>query len=184
MNHKTLACLLGAALLAGCSKPAAPGASAAAPAGPAASAAAAAPIAPPAASGPEVAGTFTVDGKAATLTQVTAHAGEPFDDKPVTLLVFTAKDQGGDAKADFDAMFGKFGDALVIKVQPDGSVVGADVVHSGLKTPGSVSISGVMTMQGYSAAGGQISGHLASGGPTDVFGQKLQVDLTFHTKAP
>ena len=90
----------------------------------------------------------------------------------------------GAAHADFDALFGKFGDAIVVKVQPDGNVVGVDIVHSALKTPGSVSISGVMSIKGYSAAGGQISGHLTSGGPTDVFGQKLDVDLTFHTKAP
>ena len=186
MIHRALASLVALALVAGCSKPAPAAGGSASPAAAASSAAApAAAAAPaPAVAGPEVAGTYTGNGKPATLTQVTAHVGEPFDDKPVTLLVFTAKDQGGDAKADFDALFGKFGDAIVVKVQPDGNVIGVDVLHSGLKEPGSISISGVMTMQDYRAAGGQISGHLTSGGPTDVFGQKLQVDLTFHTKAP
>jgi hypothetical protein len=33
-------------------------------------------------------------------------------------------------------------------------------------------------------AGGTISGHLTSGGPGDVRGQKWEVDLTFKTKAP
>jgi hypothetical protein len=184
MIHRALICLVGVALVAGCSKPAATAGGSAAPAVAASAAAAPAATTAPAATGPEVAGTYVGNGKAAVLTQVTAHVGEPFDDKPVTLLVFTAKDQGGDAKADFDALFGKFGDAIVVKVQPDGAVIGVDVVHSGLKEPGSVSISGVMTMQDYRVAGGQISGHLTSGGPTDVFGQKLVVDLTFHTKAP
>jgi hypothetical protein len=64
-------------------------------------------------------------------------------------------------------------------------VIGADIVHSALKSPsGSVSIGGVFTIKDYQAAGGQISGHLTTGGPTDVFGQKVDVDLTFHTQAP
>jgi hypothetical protein len=59
------------------------------------------------------------------------------------------------------------------------------VVHSGLQNPaGSVSIGGVFTIKDYQASGGQISGDLTTGGPTDVFGKKLDVDLTFHTKAP
>jgi hypothetical protein len=189
--RKVFICLAGVALLAACSKaPAGAGkpdaaapqsavvASAATPAAPASSAA-------PAAAGPAVSGSFTGNGKPAVLTQVTAHKDDPFDDQPVTSLVFTAKDQAGDDKAAFDALFGKFGDAIVIKVEPDGSVIGADIVHSDLQSPsGSVSISGVFTLKDYKAAGGQISGHLTSGGPTDVFGQKVDVDLTFHTKAP
>jgi hypothetical protein len=39
-------------------------------------------------------------------------------------------------------------------------------------------------VKNYRAAGGQISGELTTGGPNDVFGQKVDVDLTFHTKAP
>jgi hypothetical protein len=53
-----------------------------------------------------------------------------------------------------------------------------------MKNPGSVSISGVLTMTDYKLAGGEISGHLTSNGPTDVFGQSVVIDLTFHTKAP
>lgn len=179
----------GLVLLAACSK--APvntqsAASAALPSAAAPSAATAAPAAPAAAvSGPAISGSYTADGKPAALTQVTAHKDDPFDGTPVTALVFTAKDQGGDDKAAFDALFDKFGDAMVIKVEPDGTVIGADIVHSALKSPsGSVSISGVFTIKDYQAAGGQISGHLTTGGPTDVFGQKVDVDLTFHTKAP
>jgi hypothetical protein len=56
--------------------------------------------------------------KPAALTQVTAHKGDPESGKPVTVLVFTTKDQAGDPKAAFNALFGKFGDALVAKVSP------------------------------------------------------------------
>jgi uncharacterized protein YuzE len=181
--RNTFACLAGALLIAACSKAPAPaqGANATAPSGPQA---ASAPAATPA-TGPAVSGTFTGNGKPATLTQVTAHKDEPFDGKPVTALVFSAKDQGGDDKAAVDALFNKFGDAIVAKVEPDGTVVGVDVVHAGLQTPsGSISISGVFKTKNYSETGGQISGELTSNGEVDIFDQKLAADITFHTKAP
>lgn len=179
--------LAGLLLVAACSKaPSAQNANTAAAntAAPAATPAAA-PAAPAFSAGPAVSGTYTGNGKAAALTQVTAHKDDPFDGQPVTALVFTEKDQGGDDKAAMDALFGKFGDAIVARIEPDGTVIGADVVHSGLKSPsGSISISGVFMVKDYSAAGGEISGHLTSNGPVDVFDQKVEVDLTFHTKAP
>jgi hypothetical protein len=183
--YKAIVCLAGVLALAACSKPAANATNAAAAAPSGGTPAAAAAPAAPAASGASVSGTFTGDGKAATLTQVTAHKDDPFDGKPVTAIVFTAKDQGGDKDAAMNALFSKYGEAIVAKVEPDGTVVGADVIHPGLQTPGgSVSISGVLTIKGYKNEGGQISGELTSGGPTDVFGKSLNVDLTFHTAAP
>ena len=118
----------GLALIAACSKAptappppsAAPAAVAAAPAAPASSSTPAA----PAAEGPQVSGVYIADGKAASLTEVTAHKDDPFDGQPITALVFTAKDQVGDADAAMEALFGKFGDAIVVKTEPDGSVVG------------------------------------------------------------
>jgi hypothetical protein len=185
-------CLAGVLLVSACSKAptAAQSANAAAPT--TAAPTAATPVAAPAfTTGPAVSGRYTGNGKQAVLTQVTAHKDDPLDGKPVTALVFTAKDQGGDDKAATDALIGNFGDAIVARIESDGTVVGADVVHSGLKSPldpqspsGSISISGVFKLEDYSAAGGEISGRLTSGGPTDVFEQKVDVDLTFHTKAP
>lgn len=177
--------LVAALILAGCSKkpeaPAKPGGAASnAPA-----TAPATPAAPTAPSGPAVSGVFTGNGKPSTLTQVTAHKGEPFDDQPVTELVFTAKDQGADADAEMQAHFGKYGDSVVARVTPDGNVIGADIRHSGLNMPGgSVSLSGMISIKDYKNAGGQISGRLTTGGPTDVFGQTFDMNLTFHTKAP
>jgi hypothetical protein len=178
----SVACVL---VLAACSKKPAQDAKAVAPAAAPAGAQAAAAPAAPAPSGAPVSGEYTINGKAAALTQVTAHTGDPFDGEPITLLVFTANDQAGDAKADFDAVFRKFGDAIVIKATPKGDVVGADIVHSGLKNPNaSVSLSGVLSLKDFKSEGGQISGRLTSGGPQDVFGDQLNVDLAFHTKAP
>jgi hypothetical protein len=132
-----------------------------------------------------VSGVFTGDGKPATLTQVTAHPDDPFDSQPVTAIVITAKDQGSDPKeALFSASFGHFGEAVVARVTPDGKLIGTELVHPGLQTGGAVSVSGVLTMENYQNSGGQISGHLTSNGDQDVFGHKLNLDLTFHTKAP
>jgi hypothetical protein len=132
-----------------------------------------------------VSGVYTCDGTAAALTQITAHAGDPEGGKPVTVLVITAKDQAGDPKAAFKALFNNFGDAIVVKVFADGKVYSGDLVHSKLQAPGgSAQLFGVLKIENFSTAGGEISGRLTSGGPVDVHGQSLNVNLTFHTKAP
>ena len=77
-------------------------------------------------------GVDMANGKPAVLTQVVAYKGEPESGKPVTLLVFTTKDQGKDPKAAFNALFGKYGDAIVVKVFPDGKIYSTDVRHSAL----------------------------------------------------
>jgi hypothetical protein len=103
----------------------------------------------------------------------------------VTVLVFTTKDQDGDPKAAFDALFAKFGDALVVKTFLDGKVLSVDLVDSNLDAPGgSITVFDVLTMQDFKMTGGEISGHLSSGGPQEVRGQTWEVDLTFQTKAP
>jgi hypothetical protein len=181
-------CVAGLVMLSACSKkpdaaPAsAPGSTAAA--GPAAAAPASAPasaVAAPAPTGAPISGVYSVNGKAATLTQVTAHPDEPFDGKPVTAILFTSKDQGGDPKAFSGALFGHFGDAVLIKVNSEGQVVECEVVNSGLTHGQTASLSGVFKITDFQNTGGQISGHLTSGGPTDFFGDKIDVDLTFHT---
>jgi len=183
-------CLAAIAALAACSKPAAPPAAAGgaaqpapptAPAGPAAGGGGAAPTAPAAAS---VSGTFTVDGKPATLSFAGAYKDEPFGGQPVTALVFTQNDQKGDAQPADDALFRKLGDAIVAKVQPDGTLIEFDLVHAALKEPSSVSLSGPVTLKDFKLDASVLSGHLTTSGPTDVFGQSVVIDLTFRAPAP
>ncbi len=131
-----------------------------------------------------VSGVFNGNDKPATLTQVTAHKGEE-SGKPVTILVFSSKDQTGDPKPDFDALFGKLGDALVVKVFADGQVYSGDIVHSNLDAPGgSIQTSGVLKISDFKLTGGRISGHLTSNGPHEFHDLKWEVDLTFETSAP
>jgi uncharacterized protein YuzE len=179
-----IVCLVGIVLIAACSKPASDSGKRAAPAPAPTAAPAPATPAAPAVTGPAVSGIYTANGKPAALAFVSAHPDEPFSGQPVTELVFTSQDQGGVAKPGFDASFGKLGDAIVIKVHPDGSIIGAEIVHAGLKRQGAISTIGTMSVKDYRVAGGEISGHLTSGGPADVFDEKVDVDLTFHTKAP
>lgn len=132
-----------------------------------------------------ISGAYTVNGKAATLTQVTAHKGDPVFDKPVTEIVFTAKDQKGDPKAAFNAVFNKYGDAIVVKVAANGDIVGADLAHSGWSRQGMpVSTSGTLKIVDFSTAGGEISGRLTSSGVKTFFDDKFEVDITFKVKAP
>jgi hypothetical protein len=132
----------------------------------------------------KVTGVFKGNDKPATLTQVTARKGEE-SGKLVTILVFSSKDQKSDPKPDFDALFGKLGDALVVKVFADGQVYSGDIVHSNLDAPGgSIQAFGVLKISDFKLADGRISGHLSSNGPHEFHDLKWEVDLTFETGAP
>ena len=132
----------------------------------------------------KVSGVFKGNDKPATLTQVTAHKGEE-SGKPVTVLVFSSKDQAGHPHADFDALFGQLGDALVVKVLADGQVYSGDIVHSNLDAPGgSIQAFGILKILDYKLADGRISGHLTSNGPHESHDLKWEIDLTFETAAP
>ena len=129
-------------------------------------------------------GFYKANGKPAALTQVVAYKGEPESGKPVTLLVFTTKDQGKDPKAAFNALFGKYGDAIVVKVFPDGKIYSTDIRHSALDlgpVP-SATLFDVVQMKDFKVAGSEISGHLI--GKTDIRDQPCEVDLTFKTNTP
>ncbi len=132
-------------------------------------------------------GTFSVGGKAAALKFAGASKGDPESGKPVTVFVFTAKDPGKAAKPAFDALFGKFGDAIVVKVFEDGKIYSADVLHAAFDLPNNTLTllgNGELTIKDFKNSAGSISGTLTSGGAQEVRGQKWEVNLTFKTKAP
>ena len=68
----------------------------------------------------EVSGVFKGNDQPAKLMFVSAHKGTPFADKDTIKLVFTEKDHVKDERPDLKALFGDYGSALVIGIQPDG----------------------------------------------------------------
>jgi hypothetical protein len=132
-------------------------------------------------------GTFSVGGKATALKDSAAVKGEPESGKPVTVLVFTAKDPGKSAKPASDALFGEFGDAIVVKVFADGKVSSAELLHAAFDLPNNtLTLLGdrEVSIKDFKNAEGAISGTLTSGGAKDARGQKWEVNLTFKAKAP
>jgi hypothetical protein len=132
-----------------------------------------------------VSGTYKGNGKPAALTQVVAYKGDPEQGKPVTVLVFSAKPQAGDPKPASSALFGKFGDAIVVKVFADGKVYSGDLIHSAIDAPGgSIQLFGGLKMTEFTMANGEVAGHVTSGGQKSMRDWTWDVDLRFKTKAP
>jgi hypothetical protein len=127
---------------------------------------------------PSVTGIFKGNGKEAHLAYVSARWGEPFDGKTGIVLVFTEKDHSKARKPDLDAMFGKFGSALIISLHEDGDVYGCQVVHNALKTKG-FSSSGLIETSGFTYDAGKVEGELTTNGPVDTFGETWEVDTKF-----
>jgi hypothetical protein len=131
----------------------------------------------------EIRGFFRGNDQPALLAFVSAQKGKPVGGKEVIKLVFTEKDHAGDAEADLKALFGHYGSALVIGIQPDGTVVTCDVRHQAHKQK-SISAPGSIKMSDFKSEGGQISGRIATEGKAEAFGETWEVDIRFKTKAP
>ena len=127
---------------------------------------------------PTVTGTFTGNGKEAKLNYVSARWTEPFDNKPGILVLFTEKDHSKDKKPDNGAMFGKYGNALIISLHEDGSIYSCQVVHSGMKNKG-FSSSGSIEATPFTYENGKVEGEITTNGDVDTFDEKGAVKLKF-----
>ena len=132
---------------------------------------------------PTVSGKFIGDGKAAQIKFVSVEEEEPFSGKEAIALIFTEKDPAASKKPSFDAMFGKLGSALILKVHRDGGIFGCQVAHSAHKKSGFSSL-GQIHMEEFEIAGGNVTGHVSTGGTLDTFDQKWEVDLKFAAPLP
>jgi hypothetical protein len=132
---------------------------------------------------PPVSGKFTGNGKEAKLAYAVAGKGEPYLDKPTTVLVFTEKDPSKEKKPKIAAGFGRLGSALVITVDAEGKIIGCTVAHEAHKKSG-FSTLGQLKMSDFKVADGKLKGKLATDGVADTFGEKWEVKLTFQVKAP
>jgi hypothetical protein len=131
----------------------------------------------------EVNGVFKGNDQPAKLAFVSAHKGTPVAGKETVKLVFTEKDHSKDAQSDLKVLFGDYGSALIIGIQPDGKVVTCDIAHEALKQK-PISSPTSVKMTEFKNEGGQISGKLATDGKQEAFSQNWEVNLTFRTKAP
>jgi len=131
----------------------------------------------------EVSGIFKGNDQPAKLAFVSAHKGTPVAGKETIKLVFTEKDHSKDERPDLKALFGDYGSALVIGIQPDGKIVTCDIAHEAHKQK-PISSPASVKMSEFKNEGGQISGKIATDGKEEVFGQTWEVNLTFKTKAP
>lgn len=127
---------------------------------------------------PTVSGIFKGNGKDAKLAYVSARWGEPFNDKPGIVLVFTEKDHSKDPKPDFNAAFGRFGSALIISLHEDGDIYGCQVVHNAMEKKGFSSIGSIET-SAFTYDQGKVDGEITTNGPVDTFGEKWEVKLKF-----
>ena len=71
----------------------------------------------------EVSGVFNGNDQPAKLIFVSARKGTPVGGRDTIKVVFTEKDHSKDEQAALKALFGDYGSALVIGIQPDGKVV-------------------------------------------------------------
>ena len=131
----------------------------------------------------EVSGVYNGNDQSAKLAFVSARKGTAISGKETIKLVFTEKDHSKDAQPDLKALFGDYGSALTIGIQPNGKVVTCDIAHQALKQK-PISAPASIKMSGFKNEGGQISGKLATDGKQEMFGQTWEVDLIFKTKSP
>ena len=127
---------------------------------------------------PSVTGTFKGNGRDTNLIHVSARWVEPFSGKTGILLLFTEKNHSGAKKPDVDAMFGKFGNALIISLHEDGDIYSCQVVHNAMKNKG-FSSSGSIETTGFIYDAGKVEGELTTNGPVDTFGENWEVKLKF-----
>jgi hypothetical protein len=125
-----------------------------------------------------VSGVFKGNGKDAKLAFVSAHWQEPFSGKTGIALVFTEKDHSKDKKPDSAAMFGRFGNALIISIHEDGGIYGCQVVHSALKNQGFSSVGNIEAPE-FTYADGKVEGVITTNGQVETFGGNWEVNLKF-----
>lgn len=130
-----------------------------------------------------VSGVFKGNGKEAKLAFVSTRKGAPLSDKATIKLIFTEKDHTKDKRADFKAMFGDFGSALIITVFEDGQIVGCEVAHKAHEKSGFSSI-GSIKMTDFKLKDGKLTGAIKTDGEVKTFGQTWEVNIKFQAKAP
>lgn len=129
---------------------------------------------------PVVTGSFKGNGKQGKLAFISARELEEFSDKPALMLILTEKDHTKDPQADVNARFGRYGNALIVSLNDDGSIFGCEIGHTAFQK-GSFSAVGGTSIDEFDLGDGQVSGQIVTDGEQEFFGDKWEVDLKFAT---
>lgn len=131
----------------------------------------------------QVSGKYMGNARAAKLTHAVVIPHEPWQDEAAYTIILSEKDPSKADKPDFDAMFGKLGDALSVSVTAKGDIFSTQVSHQELKKSGFSSV-GSLYLEGFKIEGGQMSGRLFTKKQEEFFGDTWEVDLTFKAPLP
>jgi hypothetical protein len=130
----------------------------------------------------QVSGSLKGNGVEGKLAFAKAVKGEPFSGEETVKVVLTEKDAGADDKPDFNAMFGKYGNAMIVTVSKTGNIYGTEVSHASHSRKPFSSV-GTLKITDFHWDATGVSGKLSTGGPATFFDDTWEVvDLTF--KAP
>ena len=122
-----------------------------------------------------VTGTYQINGKPVQLKYAKVIKAEAFDDKETTLVVLTEKDSSKSKSLEDDAMFGRLGGGLILKITSDGQLIQTQVVKDKVQ----FSASGNITLSDYKTEAGKVTGKVTTEGEQEFFETKWQIDLNF-----
>jgi hypothetical protein len=131
----------------------------------------------------QVKGSYVGNGKEAKLAHAVVIPHDAWEGEPAYTIILSEKDPTGVKQPDFDAQFGKLGDALVISVTRKGEIIGTQVCHQALEKAG-FSSSGTLDVDNFKIEGKQLSGHFYTKKEEEFFGDKWKVDLTVKAALP
>lgn len=130
-----------------------------------------------------VSGKYLGNGRAAKLTSVVVVPHDDWSGAQAWTIVVSEKDASKAKQPDFDAQFGKLGDALVVAVTEKGEIFSVQVCHQALDKAG-FSSSGTLEVERLSIAGGKLSARFFTDGEHEFFGDRWAVDLEIEADLP
>lgn len=131
----------------------------------------------------QVTGKYIGNGKAAKLAHAVVLPHEPWQDEKAYTIILSEKDPAGVDKPDFDAMFGKLGDALVVAVTAKGDIFSTQVCHQALERSG-FSSSGSLYVDNFKIEGKQLTGRFYTKKKEEFFDDSWEVDLNVKAAVP
>lgn len=131
----------------------------------------------------EVTGKYIANGRQAPLTYGVVVPREPWQGEKAYTLVLSSMDPSGVKKPEFDAMFGKLGDSLMVSLTAKGSIFSTQVCHQALKRR-CFSTSGTLEVDDFKIEGKQLSGHFFTKKEEKFFDESWQADLTVKADLP